>query len=203
MIKKSIYPKTKRLGNTISVVITEKLDGSNLAFFKKDGVVYIATRNNILNTKEDTEHFKKILYKGLQGWLDEYLHILEEVLFEGSVICGEWMGMGNIKYPHLDKRFYMFAKANFDEDYLLKNINYTHEFFKFCFIDQEIPEFIGVVPIVEEIEYIPSIEYMDSLYERYKSEQADRDIEGFVVCNNNNILKYVRMKNGKLEPHFS
>lgn len=38
MIKKSIYPKTKRLGKENSVItITEKLDGSNLAFFKKDG----------------------------------------------------------------------------------------------------------------------------------------------------------------------
>ena len=41
MIKKSIYPKTKRIGDANTVVITEKLDGSNLAFFKKDGVIYI------------------------------------------------------------------------------------------------------------------------------------------------------------------
>ena len=112
MIKKSIYPKTKRLGSLKDIIITEKLDGSNLAFFKKDGVVYIATRNNILNTKEDLIENKNILYKGMQGWLDENLSKLEENLFEGAVVCGEWIGMGKLKYPHLDKRFYMFAKAN-------------------------------------------------------------------------------------------
>ena len=60
MIKKSIYPKTKRLGKENTVItITEKLDGSNLAFFKKDGVIHIATRSNILNLEEDKEYFKR------------------------------------------------------------------------------------------------------------------------------------------------
>jgi len=202
MMKKSIYPKTKRLGSLNGIVITEKLDGSNLAFFKKDGVVYIATRNNILNTKEDLVENKNILYKGMQGWLDENLSKLEELLFEGAVVCGEWIGMGKLKYPHLDKRFYMFAKANLEEDLTLKNINYTHEFFKYCFINQEIPNFIGVVPTVCQIDYLPSVESMGKLYEEY-TEKENRDVEGFVICNNNNILKYVRMKNGKIEPHFS
>ena len=48
MIKKEIYPKTKRVsckGN--KVYITEKLDGSNLVFFKKNNELYIAQRKSI------------------------------------------------------------------------------------------------------------------------------------------------------------
>ena len=202
MIKKSIYPKTKRIGNVNTVVITEKLDGSNLAFFKKDGVIYIATRNNILNTKEDTGEFKSILYKGMQGWLSENLSKLEDLLCEGSVICGEWIGMGRLSYPNLDKRFYMFAKANLEYDLSLKNIVYIHDFFKYSFTNQEIPDFVGVVPIVKEVNFAPQIKDMDELYQEYTKE-VDRDVEGFIICQSNSILKYVRMKNGKIEPHFS
>lgn len=202
MIKKSIYPKTKRLGNLNNIVITEKLDGSNLSFFKKDGVIYIATRNNILNTKEDVGEFKKYLYKGMQGWLDDNLCTLEESLAEGAVICGEWLGMGKLTYPDFNKRFYMFAKANLEEDLSLKNINYTHGFFKYPFKNQEIPEFIGVVPIVDEIAFLPTIEDMDKLYGDYTS-RVERCVEGFIIHNGNSIKKYVRMKNGKIEPHFS
>lgn len=202
MVKKSIYPKTKRLGTLKDIIITEKLDGSNLAFFKKEGIVYIATRNNILNTKEDLIENKNILYKGLQGWLEQNLYKLEEVLVEGSVICGEWIGMGKLKYPNLDKRFYIFAKANLEDDMTLKNINYTHDFFKYCFANQEIPNFIGIVPVVKTVDFLPSVQDMDQLYNKY-TEHENRDIEGFVICNNNTVLKYVRMKNGKIEAHFS
>jgi len=49
MIKKSLYPKTKRLSkNSKKIVVTEKLDGSNIGFFKLNGELVIATRNNIL-----------------------------------------------------------------------------------------------------------------------------------------------------------
>ena len=48
MIKKSIYPKTRRVKIAgEKVYITEKLDGSNLVFFKKNDEVYIAQRKNI------------------------------------------------------------------------------------------------------------------------------------------------------------
>lgn len=48
MIKKSMYPKTKRvsiLGD--KVYLTEKLDGSNLVIFKKFDELYIAQRGLI------------------------------------------------------------------------------------------------------------------------------------------------------------
>ena len=53
MLKKEIYPKTKRvscLGD--KVYITEKLDGSNLCIFKKNEELYIAQRKNIINFSE-------------------------------------------------------------------------------------------------------------------------------------------------------
>ena len=203
MIKKSIYPKTKRLGKENSVItITEKLDGSNLAFFKKNGVIHIATRSNILNLEEDKEYFKKILYKGMQGWLDENLEHLTEDLYEGAVIIGEWIAMGKLNYPNLNKRFYMFAKGNLDEELNLIKINYTHDFFQYCFNSREIPEYIGFVPIVKQMIVLPTIEEMDALYEQYREDEG-RDIEGFVINNNNSISKYVRMKNGHVEPHHS
>lgn len=41
MIKKEIYPKTKRVSCAgDKVYVTEKLDGSNLVFFKKDDEFY-------------------------------------------------------------------------------------------------------------------------------------------------------------------
>ena len=49
MIKKEIYPKTKRVSCVgDKVYITEKIDGSNMVIFKKDDLLYIAQRKNII-----------------------------------------------------------------------------------------------------------------------------------------------------------
>lgn len=106
MIKKTLYPKTKRIQYKNRVVITEKLDGSNIGFFKVNGDLIIAQRNNIFLINELEEN-KQMLYRGLKGWLDEY---------------GE-----NLK--------------------------------------------------------------------------VNRNVEGFVIAQNNNVNKYVRMKNGQLQAH--
>ncbi|HJJ14176.1 MAG TPA: RNA ligase family protein [Clostridiaceae bacterium] len=47
MIKKTLYPKTKRIQYKNRVVITEKLDGSNIGFFKVNGDLIIAQNNNV------------------------------------------------------------------------------------------------------------------------------------------------------------
>lgn len=202
MIKKSIYPKTSRIGNEKKqYVITEKLDGSNCAFFKKDGELYVATRNNILNLRQDQEHFKKMLYKGMQGWIEEHIDVLEAGIHEGSAICGEWIGMGKINYSHLDKRFYMFAKGNIDDNFDLNRVNYTQEFFKYSFIEQELPDVIGKVPIVKICNEAPTLIELDALYNKYCLAEQ-RDVEGFVVqYDNHTVKKYVRMKNGEIKPH--
>lgn len=203
MIKKEIYPKTQRvICEGAKVQITEKLDGSNLVIFKLNGILYIAQRNNIFDFSE-LEQNKEKIYKGLYQWLLDHKLELQEQLYEGSAICGEWLGMGKIKYSvdEFDKRFYMFAKARITEDFELTNIMYNHYLFKYPFISQEIPNFIGIVPVVTEINNIPNKEQLDKIYEKYCN-KVNRNVEGFVVNYNDNITKYVRMKNGKLQEHF-
>ena len=202
MLKKEIYPKTKRvscLGD--KVYITEKLDGSNLCVFKKDEKLYIAQRKNIINFSE-LEEQKDKLYKGLYQWLMDNKEVFND-LHNNSVLCGEWLGMGCLKYSidEFDKKFYMFAKANIDEEFNLYNLNYEHSLFIYPFQSQEIPKCIGIVPEVAELNVIPAKEHLDSIYEKY-SNKVNRNVEGFVVNYKNIITKYVRIKNGKLQEHF-
>lgn len=203
MIKKEIYPKTKRvscLGD--KVYVTEKLDGSNLVFFKKNDELYFAQRKTIININELKE-VKDKLYKELYQWLLDNKDYLQEQLINDSAICGEWLGMGKLKYDvsEFDKRWYMFAKANIDDEYNLYNLIYDHELFKYPFLNQEIPKFIGIVPEVTVLNILPTKEHLDSVYEKYTN-KVKRDVEGFVINYKNIISKYVRMKNGKLEEHF-
>lgn len=132
MIKKEIYPKTVRIPiEGDQIIITEKLDGSNLYIFKLNNKLYIAQRNAIFDVEKD---FDEISYgSNLKEWLTNYKEILLKKLHNGSVICGEWLGMGHIKYTidKFDKKFYMFAKSNIDEDLELKNIIYYEEYFKY------------------------------------------------------------------------
>lgn len=203
MIKKEIYPKTKRVSCAgDKVYITEKLDGSNLVFFKKDDELYIAQRKNVFKITE-LEEVKDILYKGLYQWLLDNKDALIEELNNNSAICGEWLWMGCLKYniDEFDKRWYMFAKANIDDDYNLYNLIYDHELFIYPFVSQKIPTFIGIVPEVIELNVIPTKEHLDSIYEKYLS-KVNRNVEGFVVNYKNMVTKYVRMKNGKLQEHF-
>lgn len=202
MIKKEIYPKTKRVSCAgDKVEITEKIDGSNLCIFKYDDILYIAQRNNIFYLDELEENKDK-LYKGLFQWINDNKEVFED-LHNNSAICGEWIGMGQIKYPvdEFDKRFYMFAKANIDDDFNLYNLNYQHDLFIYPFQSQEIPKCIGIVPVVAELNVIPNKEHLDSMYEKY-CEKVNRNVEGFVVNYKNIISKYVRMKNGKLKEHY-
>ena len=203
MIKKGIYPKTKRVSCAgDKVYLTEKLDGSNLVFFKKNDILYFAQRNNIISIDEIEEQ-KGMLYKGLYQWLMDNKDYLQEQLLNNSAICGEWIGMGCLKYnvDEFDKRWYMFAKANVDDDYNLYNLIYDHELFIYPFANQEFPKFLGIVPEVQELNVLPNKEYLDSIYEKYTN-KVNRSVEGFVINYKNIITKYVRMKNGKLREHF-
>ena len=200
MIKKEIYPKTKRIPtNGFKVQLTEKLDGSNLTIFKKNNELYIAQRNNIF-TLNEIEEVKGILYKGLYEWLKINGEYLKEHIIENACLCGEWLGMGNLKYTvdEFDKRYYMFAKANVDDNFNLCNLIYEHYNFKFPFDNQEIPNFIGEVPIIIDTNVIPNKQHLDSIYTKYCEKVGGRNVEGIVINCNNYVTKYVRMKNGKL-----
>lgn len=199
MIQKEIYPKTKRMKiEGDKVYLTEKLDGSNLVIFKKSGELHIAQRNNIFCLNEIEEQKKK-LYPGLYQWLKNYGISLQDNLHENSAICGEWLGMGNLKYTidEFDKRFYMFAKANVDDDLNLYNLIYDHSLFVYPFVDVSIPYYIGIVPEVMELNILPNKKYLDSIYDKYCN-QVGRPVEGFVINYNNIISKYVRYKRGRM-----
>lgn len=202
MLKKQIYPKTKRITNN-KVEITEKIDGSNLTIFKLNDEVYFATRNNIYTTEEILNKEVKVL-KGLSSFVSERINFLKYNLNEKSAICYEWIGEGRIKYDGVfDSRLLMFAKANIDDNLELFNIKYNHELFIYPFINKEIPNFISTVPIIntEELsERSVDIEYLNKLYEKYKKSQ-NRDIEGFIINIDGDIKKYVRHKNGKQTEH--
>lgn len=202
MIKKEIYPKTKRLScQGDKVYVTEKLDGSNLVFFKKNDTLYFAQRNTIYSFDEIEENKDK-LYKGLYQWLSDNKQVFDD-LHNNSAICGEWLGMGCLKYSvdEFDKRYYMFAKANIDDDFNLYNLMYTHDLFIYPFQSQVIPKCIGIVPEVIELNVLPTKEHLDSIYDKY-TDKVKRNVEGFVINYKNIITKYVRMKNGKLTEHF-
>ena len=199
----SLYPKTKRMKiDGDFVQITEKLDGSNLVIFKKNDELYFGQRKNIFSLAE-LDEAKTICYKGLYQWLLDNKEVLENELHDNSAICGEWLGMGCLKYSvdEFDKRWYMFAKANIDDDYNLYNLIYDHELFIYPFVSQKIPNFIGIVPEVTELINLPNKEQLDSIYEKYTN-KVNRNVEGFVINYKNIISKYVRMKNGKLQEHF-
>lgn len=201
MLKKTIYPKTQRTTGQNAIVITEKVDGSNLSIFKKGGELYIAQRNYIFSLTE-IEEVKDKLYKGLYGWLQQHAETLKASLHDNSVLCGEWISTGHIKYGQAfdNKKFLLFAKANVNDNFELFNINYYQDLFVYPFIDKTIPDFIGVVPLVDKRNGYPSIAELDYNYDKYK-EQVNRDVEGFIINSGNSVTKYVRMKSGKLSEH--
>lgn len=205
MIRKKLYPKTTRLGNDkVEVKITERLDGSNLTFFKhpETGKLGIGQRNIIYYIDEiDTDEVKQIMYKGLGSWLSEYGDHLQEELHKGSAIVGEWLGMGQIRYDLNEwKRFYIFAKAKVNKDEDMYNIHYNDELFKYPFKSQEIPEYMDVVPLVAKLDAFPSIEMLNKIYDEYTNAN-ERKVEGFCVNDGSIVRKYVRLKRGQMQEH--
>ena len=168
MIKKTIYPKTQRTTDLNEIIITEKIDGSNLTFFKHENELYFAQRNFVFKLSE-LEEMKTKLYKGLYGWLVEHGKDLEERLNNNSAICGEWIIMGRIKYGHAfdDIKFLMFAKANVNDKLDLFNINYYQKFFIYPFVDKNIPDYIGRVPVAYTTEKQPEIKDLNEWYDFY------------------------------------
>lgn len=180
MIKKEIYPKTQRvICDGVKIQITEKLDGSNLVIFKKSDRLYIAQRNNIFELEEINENKDK-LYKGLCQWIVYNEETLKNELNDGSAICGEWLGMGKLKYDvtEFDKRFYMFAKANITDDFSLTNLIYNHDLFIYSFVNKEVPYCVGIVPVVTEIQNIPNKRQLDKMYAEYCN-RVNRNVERF------------------------
>jgi hypothetical protein len=179
-----------------NVLVTEKLDGSNLAIFKLDGEMYIAQRNNIFSYDE----FGKTTYKGLPEWLEQNKETLLNSIIDGVAICGEWLATGNIKYG-IENTFHMFAKARIGSDFALSKFCYDTGLLDYAFIEQSRPYCIDSVPMIARVETLPSVEILNALYEKYTSGICSRSVEGFVVSMGENIWKYVRAKGTTITPH--
>jgi len=201
-MKKTLYPKTIRINND-KIVITEKLDWSNLWIFNLNWKLIIAQRNNIFQLSELN---KVNSYKWLVGWIEKNKEHLN--FHEWSWVFWEWIWMWKIWYWNtLDKRFYLFCKANINNNYDIRNINYNLELLKYSFTNSEVPKFIWIVPIIPIIPIIPfneiiNIDSLDILYDNY-TKSIKRHCEWFIINNGNSIKKYVRYKNGKLTEHKS
>ena len=201
-MKQTLYPKTRRV-HPQKFQITEKLDGSNLGFFKYLDELYIAQRNNIYAYKDINNLSTDDLYGGLREWLNIHGDDLQEKLYEEACIFGEWISMGVLKYEFKNK-FHIFAKANvkmlINSQYEMWNLYYDRSLLIYPFKEQIIPDYISLVPLVTEIDTV-DIYSLNTIYTEY-SEKVNRNVEGFVIIyNKQSIEKYVRMKDGSLKSH--
>jgi len=166
MINKQIYPKTKRIPLSSAIYVTEKIDGSNLGLFNLNDKLYIAQRGLVFSIDE-IEEVKSKMYKGLYAWLKENAENIK--LNNNSCIFGEWLGMGQIKYGEIfNEKLLMFAKANVDDEFNVTNLNYDHSLFKYSFINQERPTFIGIVPIAAVLNKMPTKEETEEFLEEVR-----------------------------------
>lgn len=205
MIKKELYKKTIRINDDEKkVTLTEKIDGANIGFFRIEDELLIVKKSEIYTLFE----FKELMVemngenKRLSNWLTLYGEELKNSLHNGSGFFGEFLTKKHIKYPSFKNKIHMFAKANLEisDEIKLSNVFYDHSLFKFPFIQEEIPDFISVVPIVAELDYYPTVKDLDNIYKTY-CKQVNRKVEGFVVEFHDMIRKYVRYKNGKFTKH--
>ncbi len=184
----TLYPKTQRTGqDEYKWEITEKLDGSNIGFFKLNDELYVAQRNRVYKAS-DVKEFGT--YPHLLNWLEDVA--LEDDLVEGAVIFGEWLGQGRLKYDMEDfKRFNMFAKARIDDEFNVTNMVYRHDLLHYAFIEQYIPDYLNLVPLVGITETKPDVKELDFVYDEYIKD-VKRDVEGFVISDGNRVEKYLR-----------
>ena len=208
MLQKTMYPKTVRISRNDSVVIvTEKIDGSNLGFYVLNGELFVAQRNWVYSYKEimSDDNIKKQLYKGLYQYLLDYGYLVLSTILDGAIIFGEWVGMGKLKY-NFKQTFLMFAKGRIDNGENVTKLVYNPDLFMYAFTDQQVPiDCLDFVPLVAILNHYPDINELDEIYDGYTTcneKTIGRNVEGFVINQNNNIRKYVRMKNGILTNHM-
>jgi len=194
MKKEKLYPKTRRVSQKNNNMITEKINGANLGFFRKNDKLIIAQRRFWYTLEEINNIIDGDMVGGLKSWLEINGTDLLERLHEGSGIFGEWLSNSD------GQKFYIFAKANLNDEMKVYNIYYDHDLFIYPFIDQKIPEYFTIVPIVKKCPEDISIPALDKLFIKYE-EKVGREVEGFIVIKDKvNVTKYVRRKRGKLEP---
>lgn len=196
-----LYPNTQRIKNSgTPYLVTEKLDRKNISIYKLDGKLFVGLRNNVFTLDEMVDKDNKSTSE-FRDWFEKHGLDLQEKLYEGSCIHGEWLKRGiyirDYKKAGFDKGIYLFAKSRISKDGTsIEKLNYHLDELKYPFDGAEIPEYIGLVPKVSDIWVVPTKEVLDELYEKY-TDGLDRRVEGFVVSRNNTIEKYLRYEGGK------
>lgn len=180
-----------------------------------DGTLYIAQRKNILTLDEAKD--APGLYRGPGEWLTAHGEDLAQRIRPGSLICGEWLGMGKLKYPDSFGRYNMFAKArlapceqisgaSIDESTLCYD---PDEFYRAFSADgteyAAVPDYIGTVPVIARTNEAPTTGYLDGVYAEY-ADRVQRPVEGIVISQKElpgRRCKYVRLKNSIATPHIT
>lgn len=150
------WPKIYR--KNASVVITEKIDGTNACIIIKDGMIAGCQSRKRLITPDDDNY-------GFASWVAENN---DELLKLGDGYhYGEWAGLGIQKNPHRleEKRFFLFNTARWGEH------------------NPSTPVVCDVVPVLYEGEAYPGVE--DEVMTNLRSESMEKGYiaEGIVVFN--------------------
>lgn len=77
-------------GRKDRVIITEKLDGSNVAVAKVDGQILALSRAGYLATTSPYEQ-----HHLFAAWVRERWLLFDELLAEGERVCGEWLAQAH------------------------------------------------------------------------------------------------------------
>lgn len=211
MIRLKTYDKTERIRpDSYRWLITEKLNGSNLCIGMTacgSGTLLIHQRKKSVTIDEAD----RLDYPGLKTWVREHEDVLRRI-YPGSVLCGEWLGMGKLRYPESEfpNRFNVFAKARYISEHgpeiNPETLNYDPDTFGYVLgmeCGAALPDCMSSVPVVQVLPEPPSIERLNLIYSEY-AENAGRPVEGFVITDigpRHHRCKYVRFKAGKLTDH--
>lgn len=102
------WPKIGRIGDSIQVQITEKIDGTNACIVVEGGeIVACQSRKKFIVPGDDNA--------GFAGWAYKNRHVLAEVLGDGHHY-GEWAGPAIQKNPMnlSKKKFFLFDPRRYD-----------------------------------------------------------------------------------------
>lgn len=183
-----MYCKIKRPDNAKykiekgeSVVIQEKIDGSNTAIYNDNGTIRLFSRSQELKGKEGLGGFVR--------WIRQKEDRIKEFLPVGWVIYGEWLEQGKINYNSLARQgkiepYYVFDVASKIIPRKIEDDDFEREFASLD-IMQEIAKNIGlkVVPELEIMKFTNYEELKEKYVDNQKSalEGTDCIREGIVI----------------------
>lgn len=191
-----MYCKIKRPDNSKNqiekdetIVIQEKLDGSNTAIFNDNGNIRYYSRQNELKGEDGLGGFVR--------WIKQKEEKIKEYLPKGWVLYGEWLEQGKISYNSLAKQgkiepYYVFDVASKIIPNKTENDDFERDFVSMD-IMQEVAKNIGL-KVVPELDIIKFNNY-EELKEKYVDNQksaldgTDCIREGIVIKTLNGVKR--------------